>query len=118
MTRIAVIQGHPDPAGGHFCHALAEAYVAGAVAGGHELRQIAVAELDFPLLRSQVEYRTGPLPAGLEQAHADLLWADHHLIITVTVTDPATFTRPARLSGYWLALGESILRYDCEPLEP
>ena len=34
----------------------------------------------------------------------------------ITVTDPATFSRPARLSGYWLALGESILRYDCQPL--
>ena len=35
----------------------------------------------------------------------------------ITVTDPATFTRPAQLRGYWLALGESILRYDCVPLE-
>lgn len=25
--RILVIQGHPDPAGGHFCHALAQAYL-------------------------------------------------------------------------------------------
>ena len=36
----------------------------------------------------------------------------------ITVIDPATFTRPARMNGYWLALGESILRYDCQPLEP
>ena len=35
----------------------------------------------------------------------------------ITVTDPATFVRPARLRGYWLALGETILRYDCQPLE-
>lgn len=35
----------------------------------------------------------------------------------ITVIDPATFTRPARLRGYWLALGESILRYDCKPLQ-
>lgn len=34
----------------------------------------------------------------------------------ITITDPATFTQPARLRGYWLALGESILRYDCVPL--
>jgi len=34
----------------------------------------------------------------------------------ITITDPATFTQPARLHGYWLALGESILRYDCVPL--
>ncbi|HSG64229.1 MAG TPA: DUF6152 family protein [Gammaproteobacteria bacterium] len=35
----------------------------------------------------------------------------------ITVTDPATFLRPAELRGYWLALGEEILRYDCTPLE-
>lgn len=35
----------------------------------------------------------------------------------ITVTDSSTFTRPARLLGYWLALGDSIPRYDCQPLE-
>jgi hypothetical protein len=34
----------------------------------------------------------------------------------ITMTDPATFTRPAVVEGYWLALGETILRYDCLPL--
>jgi hypothetical protein len=33
---------------------------------------------------------------------------------TVTVTDPQTFTRPAVLKGYWLALGDKLLRYDCQ----
>ncbi len=96
MPRITVIQGHPDPVDTHFCHALAEAYAAGAVGGGHELRTIAVAELDFPLLRSQVEYRTGPLPAGLEQAQADLLWADHYLIVFLLWAG----TMPALLKGF------------------
>lgn len=34
----------------------------------------------------------------------------------VTVTDPQTFTRPAVLRGYWLALGATIPRYDCVPV--
>jgi hypothetical protein len=34
----------------------------------------------------------------------------------VTVTDPTTFTAPAVLDGYWLALGGTIPRYDCKPL--
>jgi Family of unknown function (DUF6152) len=34
----------------------------------------------------------------------------------ITVADPSTFTSPAKLRGYWLALGESIPRYDCVPL--
>ena len=35
----------------------------------------------------------------------------------VTVVDHATFTEPAVLRGYWLALGESIAIYDCVPVE-
>jgi hypothetical protein len=35
----------------------------------------------------------------------------------ITVTDSGTFVQPAVLRGYWLALGETILRYDCQPLE-
>ena len=40
--RITIVQGHPDPAGGHYGHALAQAYVSGAEAAGHEVRTIAV----------------------------------------------------------------------------
>ena len=96
MPRVVVIQGHPDPAGGHFCHALADAYETGVVAAGHELRRIAVAELEFPLLRSQAEYRSGRLPAGLERAQADLLWADHYLIVYPLWAG----TMPALLKGF------------------
>jgi hypothetical protein len=31
----------------------------------------------------------------------------------ITVTDPATFTEPATFEYYWLALGETFGRYDC-----
>lgn len=51
--RILILQGHPDRAGGHLCHALAQHYVQGAASAGHELRTVDVATLDFPLLRSQ-----------------------------------------------------------------
>jgi hypothetical protein len=36
------------------------------------------------------------------------------LTFHVTVTDPATFTAPAVVEGYWLALGDTIARYDCQ----
>jgi len=52
---VVVIQGHPDPAGGHLCHALADAYASGAVSGGHNAERIEVAQLDFPVLRSATE---------------------------------------------------------------
>ncbi len=52
MSKILVLQGYPDPAGGHLCHALADSCAAGAAEGGHEVRRIEVARLDFPLLRT------------------------------------------------------------------
>lgn len=39
--RFTIVQGHPDPAGGHYGHALAQAYASGAEAAGHEVRTIA-----------------------------------------------------------------------------
>ena len=46
--RIAIIQGHPDPRGNRYGHALAAEYAEGAKAAGHEVRLMDVAALDFP----------------------------------------------------------------------
>jgi len=78
--RILLIQGHPDPAGGHFGHLLAEAYRDGAAAAGHELRQVDVATLDFPLLRSQRDWEHGALPPTLQEAQDGIGWAQHILL--------------------------------------
>lgn len=75
--RVLLIQGHPDASRAHFCHALADAYAAGAGAAGHEVRRVDVARLDFPLLRSQSEWEDGQLPAGLREAQAAIGWAEH-----------------------------------------
>ena len=48
--RITLIDGHPDPDPGRFVHALADTYAAAALAAGHEVRRIVVAELSFDLL--------------------------------------------------------------------
>jgi len=81
MTRILILQGHPDADAPHLCHALAESYAAGACEAGHELRQVDVARLDFPLLRSQQDWEQGTLPPGLRQAQEDIAWAQHLLIV-------------------------------------
>jgi hypothetical protein len=44
---------------------MAEAYADAATAAGHEVRRIEVAKLEFPLLRTQVEFDTGTLPPSL-----------------------------------------------------
>jgi putative NADPH-quinone reductase len=78
--RILLIQGHPDPAGGHLGHALADAYAEGAAAAGHAVRRTEVARLDFPLLRTQADWQHGAVPPALLPAQRDLLWAQHVVI--------------------------------------
>ena len=75
--RILVIQGHPDPQGGHFGHALAQAYADGATAAGHTVRQVEIARLDFPLLRSATDWEKGSTPAALQPVQDDIRWAQH-----------------------------------------
>jgi putative NADPH-quinone reductase len=74
---ILIIQGHPDPKGGHFGQALAQAYADGAAEAGHVLRRVDVAQLDFPLLRSADEWERGALPAVLKPAQDGIAWAQH-----------------------------------------
>jgi len=81
VRRIALIQGHPDPAGNHLGHALAEAYVRGAEAAGHRVERVRVAALDFPLLRSQTDFDHGQPPAAIRQAQSTLAAADHWVIV-------------------------------------
>ena len=75
--RLLLIQGHPDVLTHHLCHALEDAYAQGAQAAGHEVRRVEVAQLDFPVLRSQLAWQEGSLPTALVQAQADIAWAQH-----------------------------------------
>jgi len=79
--RILILQGHPDPAGGHLCQALAQAYADGAQEGGHQVQTIAVAALDFSLLRSQADWQDGELPAALLPTQQAIAWADHLVLV-------------------------------------
>jgi len=97
MTRrVAIIQGHPDPAGHHLLHALADAYAEGASAAGHEVRRTEVAKLEFPLLRTQVEFETGALPPTLAVPQDDMRWAQHWVFLFPLWHG----TMPALLKGF------------------
>ncbi|HEX6266333.1 MAG TPA: NAD(P)H-dependent oxidoreductase [Burkholderiales bacterium] len=78
---ILVIQGNPDPAGGHFGHALAGAYTDAARAAGHEVRTIEVAKLDFPFLRHAAEWQGGQPVEAIRKAQADIGWSEHLLMV-------------------------------------
>jgi putative NADPH-quinone reductase len=75
--RILILDGHPDPRGEHFVHGLATAYREAALAAGHDVRTIAIASLDFPLLRSPDEFQHGMPPAAIAAAQAHIEWANH-----------------------------------------
>lgn len=79
--RVVILQGHPDPAGRHLCHALAAAYAEGAAAAGHELRTIDLARLDVPILRTQEAFERGTVPASLAVAQEAIAWAQHLLLV-------------------------------------
>ena len=77
---ILIIQGHPDVSHGHLCHALAAAYEKGARESGYEVKTICIANIDFPLLRTNEDfYSTDPVPV-IRQCQQDIRWANHLVI--------------------------------------
>ncbi|XLZ70972.1 NAD(P)H-dependent oxidoreductase [Massilia sp. SR12] len=95
-SHILLIQGHPDPAGGHLCHALADAYLAGAQAAGHTVQVVTPALLDFPLLANGHEWEEGALPPALAPVQQAITQAQHiALIYPLWLGD-----MPARLKAF------------------
>jgi putative NADPH-quinone reductase len=80
-SRIVIIQGHPDAARAHFCHALADHYAAGALAGGHEVRRIEVAGLGLPVLTAPDQWENEPPSDGVRACQENIAWARHLVIV-------------------------------------
>mgnify|MGYP001464062379 CR=1 FL=1 len=78
---IVIIQGHPDPEGNRFCHALAKAYLKGTESKGHKVKMIDIAQIEFPMLRSQADFMQGEVPKEIKQAQGLIQSAEHLLII-------------------------------------
>lgn len=77
MTKIAIIDGHPDPDRNHFVHALADAYAEGAEGAGHEVRRITISDLEIPIVRMPETYfAEDPLPQ-IKDCQDIIQWADH-----------------------------------------
>jgi putative NADPH-quinone reductase len=79
--RILVLDGHPDPAPARLVHALADVYADAARGGGHEVRCVRLAALEFPVLRAVEDWKNGPVPESLRDAQAALGWADHVVLL-------------------------------------
>ena len=77
---ILIIQGHPDISHDHLNHALAASYEKGARESGYEVKTICIANIDFPLLRTNEDfYSAGPVPV-IKQCQQDIRWANHLVI--------------------------------------
>lgn len=106
MTKICIIQGHPQSDEGHFCHALAKAYKDGATNANHEVHTIDIATLKFDLLRDPAESKK--IPSGdIHTAQMKIKMADHLVIIYPLWLG----TMPALMKAFFerLACGEFML---------
>jgi putative NADPH-quinone reductase len=81
VTRVLIVQGHPDRQRYHLCHVLAQSYAEGAAASGHEVELIEPAHLSFPLLSSRAEWEHGSLPPQLCAAQESIRRAEHLVFI-------------------------------------
>ena len=76
--RVAVIVGHP--AADSWCGALADSYAAAARAGGHEVRMVHLAQLDFDPTLHEGYRQIQALEPDLLAAQATVAWAEHVVI--------------------------------------
>lgn len=81
MKKILIIQGHPDGKQQHFGHVIGQKYTSAAESTGHSVRHVFVANLDFPLMSSEHEFKEGEPSTDISIAQQDIRWADHVVII-------------------------------------
>lgn len=79
--RILILDGHPDPDPGRYCHALAAAYARGAAGAGHVIHRVNLAELDFPVLATRRDWESETPCAAILAVQDELAWAEHLVLI-------------------------------------
>ncbi|MDE2181868.1 MAG: NAD(P)H-dependent oxidoreductase [Alphaproteobacteria bacterium] len=103
MSRIFLLDGHPDPSPERLCAALADAYAGGARRSGHEVRRFDLGAMEFPLLRTRDDFEHGAVCKDVAHVQDALRWADH-----IVVFHPLWMgSQPALLKG----LFEQVFRY-------
>ncbi|QJF52361.1 NAD(P)H-dependent oxidoreductase [Roseobacter ponti] len=81
MTRVLIVQGHPDGEEQHLCHAIAEAYRSAAEDAGHRVTVINIAVGDIPCLRSKAEWEGSDLPQVAVTGQKAVQDAEHIVLI-------------------------------------
>lgn len=80
--KIVLILGHPQT--DSLCGALAAAYQQGAEAAGHQVRRLALGELEFEPLLHHGYGQQQDLEPDLQAAQQAILWADHLVLVYPT----------------------------------
>ncbi len=122
MATITLIHGHPDAGNGHLLDDLADAYLDGAAAGGHNAELLRLNALNFTLIRSKKQWEEEEPPPDIQAAQAAIESASHLVFLfplwlgdvpalmkgfleqvarpSFLLTDPARgFASPRRLAG-------------------
>lgn len=104
MKRIFLLDGHPDPSPERLCAGLTDAYAAGALRSGHEVRRYDLGMMNVPLIRSKAAFETGQATGDAARVQDAIRWADH-----IVIVHPLWMGNvPAMLK----ALFEQVFRYD------
>lgn len=80
MKNILLLDGHPDPSDARLVHALVNAYRQGAEQARHQVQVVRLADLTFPLLRSQADYEKEEPVEAVRQVQHLMEWATHVVI--------------------------------------
>ncbi len=79
MRKVCIIVGHAQRE--TFCEALAEAYMHGAAAAGHQARLFVLSRMAFDPILHEGFSKVQPLEPDLKEAQDAIGWADHLVIV-------------------------------------
>ena len=79
VMRILLLNGHPDA--GSLCDALAASYAAGANEGGHDIRCVALRELEFDLVLRGGFHSAKPLEPDIKEQEL-IQWCEHLVVVS------------------------------------
>ncbi len=80
-AKVVIIDGHPDPDEGRLCRALAASHAEAAAKAGHEVRRIGIASIDFPILKSKLDFEQEATASAILDAQEAIRWADQLVIV-------------------------------------
>ena len=121
MSRICLINAHPDPSPDRFCFALAEAYQSAAEQSGHAVSRFNAGDIDVTLLDSAKAFEQPP-PEAILPVREALTGAEHLVLIyplwlgTLPAKAKALLEQVAR-AGFFLDTGGDSSKWPAQKMK-